>query len=275
LTKPEIHAADYERQRAMWDALAKLDPMWTILSVPDKVGNRWDDREFFATGEREIAAVMDFMMSSGASVSTRRALDFGCGIGRLTRGLASRFQSCVGFDISRIMIQLAAERNADLPNCEWLVNERDDLSPFETNGFSFVYSNIVLQHLLPPVAERYIAEFLRVLEPAGIAVFQLPDERPKTLRRRIREAVMPLSFTLPRPLVNAYRRLRYTPQEQSTLCNLPERVAEMHGAKPERVAALVGQAGGEIVARDETDDAGPGWRSFRYCVRKAEAYSKN
>jgi ubiquinone/menaquinone biosynthesis C-methylase UbiE len=271
LTKSAIHVAEYERQRAMWDALAKLDPMWTILSVPDKVGNRWDDREFFATGEREIAAAMDFVKSSGVDVSTRKALDFGCGIGRLTRSLASRFNSCVGFDISGIMIQLAAERNADLANCVWLVNERDDLSPFETNGISFVYSNIVLQHLLPPATERYIAEFLRVLEPDGIAVFQLPDERPKTLRRRIREAVMPLSFTLPRPLVNAYRRLRYSPQEQSTLCNLPERVAEMHGANPERVASLVQQAGGQIVARDETDDAGPGWRSFRYCVRKADA----
>lgn len=252
----------------MWDQLAKLDPMWTILSRHDKVGNRWDDGEFFATGEREIEDVMAFIRSSGFELSPDLALDFGCGIGRLTRALATRFASCIGYDISPVMIELAADRNRDLPNCRWLVNQADDLRPFDSNSVTFVYSNIVLQHLQPVAAEKYIAEFVRVLTVGGIAVFQLPDARPLTFRRSLREALMPVLFAMPRPLVNAYRRLRYSEREQSTLCNLPTRVAEMHGASPDAVDEVVRRAGARIVARDETGDAGPDWRSFRYCIVK-------
>ena len=260
--------AHYERQRRMWDELAALDPMWTILSRPDKVGNQWDDAEFFATGEREIDNVMSFVRSAGVVLSTDLALDFGCGIGRLTRALAKRFTSCVGYDISPVMIELATERNRDLPNCRWLVNEADDLQPFASNSVTFVYSNIVLQHLEPAVAQSYIAEFVRVLTVGGVAVFQLPDVRPGTLRRRIREALMRVLFAVPRPLVNAYRRVRYSEVEQSTLCNLPKRVAQMHGALPNAVEEVVRSAGARVVARDETGDAGPDWRSFRYCIVK-------
>jgi SAM-dependent methyltransferase len=40
-----------------------------------------------------------------------------------------------------------------------------------------VYSSITLQHVPPPANLRYVGEFLRILRPGGVAVFQVPNGR--------------------------------------------------------------------------------------------------
>ena len=49
----------------------------------------------------------------GVTVSRGRALDFGCGAGRLTRALAARFESVVGVDVADAMLDKARALNAD------------------------------------------------------------------------------------------------------------------------------------------------------------------
>ena len=48
-----------ERHRRDWEQLAEVDPLWAILAAPDARGGRWKLDEFFATGEAEIAEVLD------------------------------------------------------------------------------------------------------------------------------------------------------------------------------------------------------------------------
>jgi hypothetical protein len=51
----------------------------------------------FASGEREVAALLAGLQSEALlPAGQRAALDFGCGVGRLTRALASRFDSVAG-----------------------------------------------------------------------------------------------------------------------------------------------------------------------------------
>ena len=73
-----------------WDDLGRRDPMWAILTSPNKRKNRWDEDEFFATGVEVVAEVMAGLDGLGIVVSRRRALDFGCGVGRLTQALRGR-----------------------------------------------------------------------------------------------------------------------------------------------------------------------------------------
>src|SRR5262245_27704425 len=94
-----------------WDQLGKTDPLWAILSDPAKKGGRWDLDEFLRTGEHEIASIFDLLQSLGLSVGSARALDFGCGIGRLTRVLSTRFDECWGLDIAPSMIAFANQLN--------------------------------------------------------------------------------------------------------------------------------------------------------------------
>jgi hypothetical protein len=53
----------------------------------------------------------------------------------------------------------------------------DHLKQFESGTFDFIYSDIVLQHLPSTTACLFITEFLRLLKPGGVTVFQIPSER--------------------------------------------------------------------------------------------------
>ena len=171
-----------ERHRQDWEDLAAVDPLWAILASPNTRGGRWKLAEFFASGETEMSDVLKTADRLGLPQRHDRALDFGCGVGRLTRAIGRNFGEAVGVDISAEMVRLARELNEGR-NCRFEVNVRPDLTMFEDDSFDFVYSALVLQHL--PRKElicEYLREFLRVLRPGGIAVFQTLAALPLGLR---------------------------------------------------------------------------------------------
>ena len=57
-----------------WDSFGTTDPLWAILTVPNKRHNKWDQDEFFATGVTEIAlASASLVMWNGRLPATRSA----------------------------------------------------------------------------------------------------------------------------------------------------------------------------------------------------------
>jgi len=178
-----------ELQRT-WEGLAQTDPLWAICTDPARQNKRWSREEFFATGKNEVGVVLQCVAGLGVSLDGKApALDFGCGVGRLTRALAEHFAECWGVDISPTMIALAKEFNRDLPQCRFLLNDRDRLEGLQDNYFGFIYSSIVLQHMAEPYIRRYVAELVRVLRPGGALVFQLPDSLRGSAVTRIRARV--------------------------------------------------------------------------------------
>lgn len=172
---------DLKDHKRVWEAWARHDPLWAILSDPAKTDGRWDKPEFLATGAAEIAWLISDLSEKGIEVRRGRCLDFGCGVGRLSQALSEVFDRCDGVDISDTMVRQAREWNQHPDRCFYHVNDRPDLSLFSDGSFDLIYSNIVLQHIEPDISERYIREFVRVLGPGGVAVFQVParDTRPR------------------------------------------------------------------------------------------------
>src|SRR5579862_7667567 len=77
------------RYKSDWEGLAERDALWAILTDESKAGGKWDLAEFMATGEAEIHAVMNHLAAIGHTPDRNAAaLDFGCGVGRLTQALA-------------------------------------------------------------------------------------------------------------------------------------------------------------------------------------------
>jgi ubiquinone/menaquinone biosynthesis C-methylase UbiE len=209
--------ADQERD---WNELAELDPYWAILTSPGTRFGAWDSDEFFATGSREIDGLMRRAAELGHPVARERALDFGCGVGRLTRPLAGHFGECVGVDISEGMVEQARRLNADVPHATFVVNAAGDLHRFDDASFDLVYSVIVLQHVPDRVAiERYIGEFCRVLRPGGLAIFQLPSHIPKIFRLQWRRRLYLLLRRLGLSAAFLYRRLRLMPIAMSWMAD--------------------------------------------------------
>ncbi len=161
--------------RRSWDSFANKDALYAICKDPQKVG-RWDRAEFMASGEMEVARVLDYVTKLGINPDfSGEALDFGCGVGRLTQPLARRFSRCWGLDISSKMIEIARTMNTQNLPCCFSENREASLALFADGTLSFIYSNIVLQHIPPQYSVQYLKEFVRVLRPDGVLVFQVID----------------------------------------------------------------------------------------------------
>ena len=160
-----------------WDQYAATDPLWAVLSFPDKSGGRWPLPEFMKTGEREIALLFHRLAELQIAAPRRRALDFGCGVGRVTQALARRAAGALGADISPVMIDLARKLNRYPGRVDYICTADTELRTLPDHSFDLIYTNIVLQHVAPALAVQYLDEFFRLLEPNGVLVFQLPSHR--------------------------------------------------------------------------------------------------
>ncbi len=163
--------------------MGELDPLWAILAVPGKKYGGWDIDSFFQSGDREVQDLL--AVSDRLSRPSERgvALDFGCGVGRVSRALSRHFRKCYGVDISSSMVAMARDLNRDFANCEFIVNDNSRLDTFGPGTLDLVYSNLVLMHL-PSLAmiDSYLSEFIHVLKKDGLLVFQLPSYVPLRFR---------------------------------------------------------------------------------------------
>jgi ubiquinone/menaquinone biosynthesis C-methylase UbiE len=204
-----------------WQSLGNDDPLWAILNDPRAKGGRWSVEEFLRTGQIEIERVFNWLETRGLkNLGHGRALDFGCGAGRLTQALAKRFDGCAGVDIAKSMVETAYKLNPP-PNCEFVVNEQPDLSVFANGSFDFIYSSIVLQHIPHPHAINYISEFCRLLAPGGLVAFQIPIHKQTPLGARL--AQLKHQFTAKIALRTRLRRLLGRPLASSQTARI-----EMH-----------------------------------------------
>jgi SAM-dependent methyltransferase len=237
---------DLKDTQANWNLLGAKDPLYGVLSHAGKQGGVWDEAEFFKTGVDEIGRVLDDAKARGLTFPRRQALDFGCAVGRLSQALALHFDEVTGVDIAPAMLERAERFNQFGPRCRYVLNTGSDLKLFENGRFDFIYSNIVLQHMAPRYALAYIAEFVRVLAPGGLLVFQVPERPQYGLWRRF------LKSLLPGYVVHFYRRTRYGAGV------VPEAEIEMNGVPEPEVLAALQAAGGKAVHH------GGGW----YWVQK-------
>jgi SAM-dependent methyltransferase len=232
-----------------WRTLSEDDPLWAICVAPEARGGGWDAAEFYATGTAEVEAALARAGGLGLTASGARALDFGCGAGRLTRALAARFELAVGVDIAPAMLDLARRDNPVAARCEFLLNPRPDLALFGQGEFDLVYSSVVLQHLPPGLIRGYLAEFARVLRPGGSLVIQLPTH-PRLTPRGLAYRCLP-----PAVLGLVQRRLLGYPAPM-----------RMHGLTERRVRRLLSAHGVDVVAADPTTYH-PDWHERRYFAR--------
>jgi len=242
----------FEQVRADWTRLGAEDPLWAVLVADGKRGGRWDVEEFLALGRADVARSRATLDRLGLPTRWTRVLDFGCGAGRLSQALAEHADQVVGLDVSAPMLETARSLDRSDGRCHFVLTEDADLRAFPDASFDLVYSERVLQHLPRPVLESYLAEFVRVLRPGGLALLHIPTRPLWTFRG----------------LVWRFAPGRLVRWAQTTLLGYPAAM-RMTGVPESRVAALVGVAGGEVVDSSDLDEPETHWHARRYVVRKA------
>lgn len=158
-----------------WDAFGEQDPMWAILTDPARKGRRWTAAEFFATGIAEIDALMEEARGFGLPAHRRRALDFGCGLGRLTQALADHCDEALGLDVAPSMVAQARQFNRHGTRVHYRVQDAPPLHAIASGSIDIVYTGRVLQHIAPAYSRVYIQELARVLAPGGFLSFDVPS----------------------------------------------------------------------------------------------------
>ena len=226
-----------------WEELATFDPLWAILNAPGTRYGGWDRDAFFATGVDDVGFAIRRLEELGLPARGPRALDFGCGIGRLSRALAAHYDHVTGVDISSTMVDLARKENSDVQNVEFVYNAAPNLEIVGDARFDLVYTRGVLQHLPDHEAVRtFVHEFVRILVPGGVACLHIPTFIPRRYRlmvaRRVYVALHKLGVS-PRFL---YERLRLNPVrmlfvDEATLRQwLTEAGAEVRAADTEKIS---------------------------------------
>ena len=149
--------------------------------LPEGKYGRWSEHEFFRHGAERV----DEFLTHGA---VHRPLGHQDGAGlrlrrrRLTRPLAAHFEQVTGLDISETMIERARDSTPASPTS----SSRATPGPTSDVRRRDVRSRR-LRHRAPAPARRatvqgYLAEFVRVLRPGGLLVFQLPTSLPLAVR---------------------------------------------------------------------------------------------
>jgi len=181
-----------QRMREDWNRRAREDAAYYVA-----FGRReQSEEEFLATGRelalglaREIKRLKPLPYGrgsetqAGSGIAGWRALEIGCGLGRLMRPLAPYFAEIHGVDVSDEMIRRAEDKLRDVPNARLLLSSGADLAMLPDESFHFVYSYAVFQHIPSrEVVLRYLAEARRVMATGGIFRFQV-NGLPETAAR--------------------------------------------------------------------------------------------
>jgi len=250
------------RLRLHWNGFARRNARAAILTSPGSraaAASPWSKDEFLRTGSEEIAQVFERLQRQGIQFPQGRALDFGCGIGRLSFALGEHFREVIGVDVSERMIVLATADNRRPGVCRFIHNPRADL-PCADASVDFVYSRFVLQHMSQALARTYIAEFIRVLTPDGLCVFQLPEPEDDSVRGGAFKRALPLT------LVRAFRRLRIAWRQGPQFPRM-----EMVGVARDDVWAWLRAGGASCIETWPDNSHGTQSRGYVYVARRADS----
>jgi SAM-dependent methyltransferase len=243
-----------DKLKSDWERLARRDAMYAVLSDPKFAGGTWDADEFYATGPPTIDMLLKKVREQGLTLPRDLALDFGCGVGRLTFALAEHFDRVVGVDVSQPMLDRAREHGTP-PNCELVLEDDPSLPRLEGSRFDLVLSLLVLQHMHPRLGCAYLQSLARLVAPGGVLICQVtyayarvpygaPSSNGRSLFRRM----------APSPIVTARRRLA-TRRQVARQRSAGEPAFELHRISIRKVRAVLDQAGVEVAHVEDGDPA--------------------
>jgi len=164
-----------ERMKRDWDARAEEDTKHFINNTPGQT-----EEEFWQSGRENCDQILGIDSTRYNKIFDKKdpkkmkALEIGCGIGRILIPMSEKFGEVIGVDVSEKMIEIAKKYLKDISNCKVFITSGSDLSVLNDNSIDFCYSYIVFQHI--PEKEiiiNYVKEVYRVLKPGCLFRFQV------------------------------------------------------------------------------------------------------
>lgn len=145
----------------------------------------------FKTLQKMAGSTVDFILNERVRrgftrpAEELRALEIGCGVGRLMTGFRDRGVVHIdGVDISEKMVEYARQR-PELSESQFFVSSGDDLGGAPQKQYDLIYSNLVFQHICNRHVRMKLLEHAhRCLNDHGVIVVQMhyyPATRRETI----------------------------------------------------------------------------------------------
>lgn len=159
-TGPELTEAPLERYKHMQKTTYE-QPQWS----PEEIVGAYDWHETVPFETLLLYRMGDVRFPLFDSTKELRALDFGCGPGRMVLRMAKLFRQVDGADISARLVEFA---KAKCPDSEFFVTNGDDLGGAPENAYDFIFSTIALQHIaVHDIRAKIFRAMERCLRPGG------------------------------------------------------------------------------------------------------------
>lgn len=171
----------FDHVQRSWQQLGETEPHWSVVVSEDyRQSNLHAHKDaFYRTGKQHVGQLFGSLERNHVlHAGFKTCVDYGCGVGRITRHLANHFENVIAYDVSASHLKCAADYLTE--ECVSNVSLRQikhvrDIE--ELPKVDVAYSMLVLQHNPPPVMAFIIQGLIRSLNPGGIAFFQVPTYR--------------------------------------------------------------------------------------------------
>lgn len=173
-----------------WEQFAKIDAYYAVATQERYRKENLDSEaiaSFFESGRCQLAEVLEIVCAHLVpDFRPMRALDFGCGVGRMIIPMARVCRSVVGVDVSPSMLAEAKKNCEERGASTVVLVLGDDALTRVSGAFDFVHSHVVFQHIPTDRGERIAARLIGLLQADGVGVLHFTYSTEKS---RIRRAI--------------------------------------------------------------------------------------
>lgn len=175
------HANLFKRIQRQWTSYGETEPYASVLSDKEFERNNIANSlaQLSASGDRMVQRLVHLLSRNGLTFPKGDCLELGCGVGRLTKPLASLCEKVYALDISPGNLKVCQDylKDAGVDNVKTaLLTSPTDIGDIELVD-AFV-SLIVLQHNPPPIQYFILNKILAKIRPNGVAFFQTATYNP-------------------------------------------------------------------------------------------------
>jgi SAM-dependent methyltransferase len=224
-----------------WEIWGSRQPYFAVLTDDRyQAGNLGvaDREEFFRSGAHHVAWVL---AQWGDELDRSRALDFGCGVGRLLIPLAAEFQFATGVDVSPSMRAEAGRNCAAFAIHNVTLQDTSEMLAAHQH-YDLVHSVLVFQHIRSRAAQRLLRELATRVAPGGALAVQLMF-RPFGARRALSWLKNRIPFGYALALRWRGRQATVAPMEMNP-ANLNRVMALLQDHGFDEVRLVLSQSGG-------------------------------
>jgi SAM-dependent methyltransferase len=208
----------FENSDKEWETYGAENPYFGVLTTARFLTeNLTEDArlEFWQSGRNDIDAVFENIRRHiDPHFLPVRALDFGCGVGRLLFAISARCEHATGVDVSPSMLAEARRQAAEQAITNVSFTQSNDCSELSEGTYCLVHSYIVFQHIPENRGYAILERLLRCLRSGGVGALHFTFSSNnfwywKLLRRipfnkQLRNLLQGKQLNTPRMQMNEY-----------------------------------------------------------------------